>query len=52
MWKTADPTLFTNYKRYLLVICATVAQIECYKQVILHSERIQKSIYWHMRINV
>ena len=44
MWKTADPTLYTNYKRYLVVICATVAQTECYKQVILLNEMIQKSI--------
>ena len=35
-WKTVDPTLYTNYKSHLLVICATVAQTECYKQVILH----------------
>ena len=49
-WKTADPTLYTNYKRYLLVICATAAQTECYKQVILHSERIHKSIDWNIYI--
>ena len=51
MWKTADPTLYTNYKSHLLVIRATVAQTECYKQVILHCERIHKSIYWYMYIN-
>ena len=50
-WKNADPTLYTNYKRHLNVLCATVAQTKCYKQVILHSERIHKSIYWHMCIN-
>ena len=51
MWKTADPTLYTNWKSHLLVICATVAQTECYTQFILHSEIIYKSIYWHMYIN-
>ena len=42
MWKIADPTLYTNYKTHMLVICTIVAQTECYKQVILHSERIHK----------
>ena len=49
---TVNPTLYINYQKYLLVVCATVAQTECYKQVILYSERIHKSIYWHMYINV
>ena len=44
MWKTADPTLYTNYKSHLDVPCATAAQTESYEQVILHSERIHKSI--------
>ena len=52
MWKTADLILYTNYESHLLVRCATVAQIEFYKQAILHSERIHKSIYWHMCISV
>ena len=43
-YQTADPTLYTNYRMSLLVICATVAQTECYKQVILLNERFHKSI--------
>ena len=50
-WKTADPTLYTNYKSHLDVPRATAAQTECYEQVILHSERIRKSIYWHAHVH-
>ena len=48
-----DPTLYTNYKSHLLVICATVAQIECYKQVILHRKGFTDLfIGIHVYINV
>ena len=36
----------------MLGVRVTVAQTKCYKQGILHSEMIHKSIYWHMYINV
>ena len=52
-WKTVDPTLYTNYKSHLLVICATVAQTECYKQVILHREGFTNRFNgMHMYVNV
>ena len=36
----------------MLIVRVTVAQTKCYKQVILQSEMIHKSIYWHMYIIV
>ena len=36
----------------MFIVRVTVAQTKCYKQVILHSEMIHKSIYWHMYIIV
>ena len=49
--KDCGPTLYTNYKSHLDVPRATAAQTECYEQVILHSERIHKSIYWHAHVH-
>ena len=36
----------------MFIVRVTVAQTKCYKQVILHSKMIHKSIYWHMYINL
>ena len=48
-----DPTLYTNYESYLLVTSATVAQIECYKQVILHRKGFSdRFIGMHVYVNV